>query len=204
MTKRIDTIRKEDQAFADHMKEVPKGDPRKYRYGKDQTVDGLVTLKENDKGELAGVIQGRKSRSAAVEKDQAYGGMVYEPKYLRGPAIADIISSMRDPKDAVTAEDLHKQIQESEDHQITSREAFTTSTYQSTNPKHKGQAAISLRKGDVQPATIDFKEEDKFATVAKERREREQAAAKEAREAKAESVKAEPEAKAADDLDLPY
>lgn len=204
MTRRIDTIRNIDAELQENLKDVPKNDPRKYRYGKNQTVDGLVTLKENKEGDLTGLIQAHKSRAAAAEKGEAYGGMTYERKYLKGPAIANIISSMRDPKDAVTAEDLHQQIKDSDNHEISFREAFETTTYQSKDPNHKGQAAISLKKDDVVPATLDFREEDKFAQAAKERQAREAEEAKEAREAKSAEAAEKPAAKDEDDLELPY
>lgn len=183
MTRRVDTLKKAYIENREALKEVPSNpkedtEGKKYLYKKGVVVDAAVKYGVNKDGDLTAVINATKSRTAALDKGEAYGGYNFDRRGLKGPGIADILGSIKgeDTNEKTRDERVAslKDAVEKNGGPITDRVAFETTTF-----KNKaGKATISLKADDIKPTTIDFKEEDKLRDIAKSVRESEAEAAK--------------------------
>lgn len=193
MTRRKDTLKKEFLANREALSKVDSKtdkEGKKWLYKKGVTVDADVKYGLNQDGKLTGVIAATKSRTKALENGEAYGGYHYASRGLRGDGIADIVNSIEgdDKSHEDKLAQLHEDIKANEGKPVTKRVAFETTTFRDK----KGNATISLKDSDITPATVDFKEEDKLATIAKEVQASE-AEAKKSAESKTPAVEAEDE-----------
>lgn len=202
MTRRKDTLKKLYLANREDLKSVEKGDPRKYLWKQGITVDATAKYGLNKDGDLTMKLEDiSKSRTVALEKGEAYGGTRFEPRYLKGAGIADVLTSLTGEKakdrDAKIA-DIKSEIEANDGKPVSKRLAFETTSFKDK----KGKNMVSLASDTVKPAEIDFKEEDKLAEISKEVREAEAVAnAENAEKAAATDSKA---VEAEEEADVPY